>query len=234
MTLVRLSLHSEEARVETKEYSADMRRCVSPHEEVSNALFMRFRSSHFFLRETADFLMQVYMQTKAQKEQLVAEVGQRIKDAKALVFIDCKGLTVKELTTLKRSLGVSDSTLLVLKKTLLNIALEQANVAVNARALEGQVAVAFSSDEVSAAKATVDFAKSFKDKSILVGGSLGAKALTVAEVKALALLPTQDEMRAKLAGTLQAPIVGFVRVLNGNISGFVRVLQAVADQKAVA
>lgn len=174
------------------------------------------------------------MQTKAQKEQLIAAVVEKINASKALVFADFKGLTVKEVTGLKRDLRTSGSSLLVLKKTLLNIALEKAGVDVNSRKLEGQVAVAFSVDEVSAAKAVATFAKPFKDKKIIVGGSLGAKALSIEEVKALALLPTQDEMRAKLVGTLQAPITGFVRVLNGNISGFVRVLQAVADGKQAA
>jgi large subunit ribosomal protein L10 len=171
------------------------------------------------------------MQTKAQKERLIASVSEKISASKAMVFADFKGLTVKEVTTLKRVLRTSGSSMLVLKKTLLNIALEKAGVEVNGRKLEGQVAVAFSSDEVSAAKAVVDFAKPFKDKKIIVGGALGINALSIEEVKALAKLPTQDEMRAKLLGTLQAPIASFVRVLDGNISGFVRVLQAVADQK---
>jgi large subunit ribosomal protein L10 len=172
------------------------------------------------------------MQTKAQKEQLIAAVGEKMSTAKAMVFADFKGLNVKEVTTLKRELHKSGSSMVVLKKTLLNIALEKAGVEVNGRKLEGQVAVVFSSDEVSAAKAVADFAKPFKDKNIIVGGALGIKALSVEEVKALAKLPTQDEMRARLVGTLQAPITSFVRVLGGNISGFVRVLQAVADQKA--
>lgn len=172
------------------------------------------------------------MQTKAQKEQLIATVVEKITAAKALVFADFKGLTVKEVTLLKRELRKSGSTLLVLKKTLLNIALEKAGAEVNGRKLEGQVAVAFSADEVSAAKAVADFAKPFRDKKIIVGGALGIKALSAEEVKALAKLPTQDEMRAQLVGTLQAPIAGFVRVLSGNISGFVRVLQAVSDKKA--
>ncbi len=172
------------------------------------------------------------MQTKAQKEQLIAQVVEKIQASKAMVFADFKGLTVKEVTTLKRELRTSGSHMLVLKKTLLNIALEKAGVGVDGRKLEGQVAVAFSADEVSAAKAVADFAKPFKDKKIIVGGSLGVKALSIEEVKALAKLPTQDEMRAKLLGTLQAPIASFVRVLDGNISGFVRILQAVADKKA--
>lgn len=172
------------------------------------------------------------MQTKDQKKQLIASVSEKATAAKSLVFANFKGLTVKDVTSLKRELRKSGSQMVVLKKTLLNIALEQAGVEVNGRKLEGQVAVIFSADETSAAKIVSDFAKPFKDKKIIVGGSLGAKALSIEEVKALAKLPTQDEMRAQLVGTLQAPIAGFVRTLGGNISGFVRVLQAVADNKA--
>jgi large subunit ribosomal protein L10 len=172
------------------------------------------------------------MQTKDQKKQLVAEVADQLSASKSVVFANFKSLTVKDVDGLKKELRKSGAKLQVLKKTLLNIALEQSGMDVNARKLEGQVAVIFSPDEVSAAKALADFAKPFKDHKIIVGGALGTKGLSVEEVKALAKLPTQDEMRAKLVGTLQAPISSFVRVLGGNVSGFVRVLQAVADKKA--
>lgn len=171
------------------------------------------------------------MQTKKQKEQLIAEVAGKVFGAKALVFADFKGLPVKDLSVLKKELRATQSEWLVLKKTLLNIALKQADVAVDARALEGQVAVTFSSDEVSAAKVLASFSKK-NDKVRIVGGTLGAKALSIEEVQALAKLPSRDELRAQLVGTLQAPITGFVRTLSGNLSGLVRVLQAVSDQKA--
>ena len=93
------------------------------------------------------------------------------------------------------------------------------------------MAIIFSSDEVSAAKVIAPFAKK-NDKVRIAGGALGSVALSIEEVQALAKLPSQDELRAQLVGTLQAPIAGFVRTLSANISGFVRVLQAVADQKA--
>ena len=171
------------------------------------------------------------MQTKQQKEVLVAQVADKARAAKALVFADFKGLPVKDLTVLKRELRATHSEWLVLKKTLLNIALEQAGIKVNARDLGGQVAIIFSSDEVSAAKVIAPFAKK-NDKVRIAGGALGSVALSIEEVQALAKLPSQDELRAQLVGTLQAPIAGFVRTLSANISGFVRVLQAVADQKA--
>ena len=173
-----------------------------------------------------------YMQTRKQKEQIIAEVVEKIQQAKALVFADFKGLSVKDLTVLKRELRATQSEWLVLKKTLLNIALEKAGIQVNARSLEGQVSISFSSDEVSAAKVIAPFAKKNDKVLRIIGGALGTTALDVAEVQALAKLPSQDELRGQLVGTLQAPITGFVRALSGNLSGLVRVLQAVAEQKA--
>ena len=172
------------------------------------------------------------MQTRKQKEQIIAEVVEKIQQAKALVFADFKGLSVKDLTILKKELRATQSEWLVLKKTLLNIALEKAGIQVNARSLEGQVSISFSSDEVSAAKVIAPFAKKNDKVLRIIGGALGTTALDVAEVQALAKLPSQDELRGQLVGTLQAPITGFVRALSGNLSGLVRVLQAVAEQKA--
>ncbi len=172
------------------------------------------------------------MQTKAQKEAVVKAVADKASVAKALVFANFKGVSVKDITAIRRELMKSDSSWQVMKKTLLNLALKDAGVSVNARELDGQVGVAFSSDEVTAAKVLVDFKKANKDSTLeIVGGSLGQDALDVKAVKALALLPSQDELRAKLVGTLQAPITGFVRSLSGNLSGLVRVLGAVRDSK---
>lgn len=171
-------------------------------------------------------------QTKQEKEALVSEVADKIKGSKALVFANFKGVSVKDITAIRRELRKSGSSWQVLKKTLLNIALKDAGVEVDARALDGQVGVAFSQDEVAAAKVIADFQKANKDVTLTIeGGALGAKSLSANEVKALAKLPSQDELRAKLVGTLQAPIAGFVRTLSANLSGLVRVLQAVGDAK---
>ncbi len=173
------------------------------------------------------------MQNKSQKTDLIAEVSAKAKESKALVFANFKGVSVKDITTLRRSLRETGSGWQVLKKTLLNRALDKAGVKVDARGLDGQVGVAFSSDEVAAAKIIADFIKANKESTLaIVGGALGSEALSVDAVKALAKLPSRDELRAKLVGTLQAPIAGFVRTLSGNISGFVRVLGAVRDSKS--
>lgn len=172
------------------------------------------------------------MQNKSQKEAIVRSVAGKAKSAKALVFANFKGVSVKDITGIRRELLKSGSSWQVLKKTLLNLALKDAGVQVDARELDGQVGVAFSTDEVTAAKVLVEFKKANKESTLeIVGGALGTEALDVKAVKALALLPSQDELRAKLVGTLQAPITGFVRTLSGNLSGLVRVLGAVRDSK---
>lgn len=171
-------------------------------------------------------------QNKSQKTELIAEVAAKAKGSKALVFANFKGVSVKDITTLRRSLRETGSSWQVLKKTLLNRALDEVGVKVDARSLDGQVGVAFSSDEVAAAKTIADFLKANKESTLsIVGGSLGSEALSVEAVKALAKLPSRDELRAQLVGTLQAPISGFVRTLSGNLSGLVRVLGAVRDSK---
>ncbi len=172
-------------------------------------------------------------QTKQEKEALVASVTEKIKASKALVFANFKGVTVKNVTTIRRELRKSGSSWQVLKKTLLNIALKDAGIELNTRDLEGQIGVAFSSDEVAAAKTIADFQKANKGVTFSIeGGVLGNKTLSADEVKALAKLPSQDELRAQLVGTLQAPIASFVRVLGGNIRALVQVLKAIEEKQA--
>ncbi len=133
---------------------------------------------------------------------------------------------MKDITTLRRSLRETGSGWQVLKKTLLNRALDEAGVKVDARGLDGQVGVAFSRTKFQQPRPSLTSSKRTKNRpSPIVGGSLGSESLTIDAVKALAKLPSRDELRAMLVGTLQAPIAGFVRTLSGNLSGFVRVLE---------
>lgn len=171
------------------------------------------------------------MQTRKQKEIIVSEVADRLRESKSVVFARYEGLTVKEFMELQRAFRKTGGSIQVMKKTLLSIALQSVGISVNVRSLEGQIVVAFSPDEVSAAKAFVDFSK--KHKALIVSsGVLGEKQISTEDVLALSKLPSLDDMRARLTGTLVAPLSGFVRVLSGNISGLVRVLQQVSEKKA--
>lgn len=171
------------------------------------------------------------MQTKEQKEIIIKELTEKLKNSKAVVFSDYKGLNVKDMTILRRDLREAGVDLQVLKKTLMNVALKNAGIEMDAKKLEGQVAIAVSSqDEVAAAKIIAKLAKVNENLKI-VGGILGTKELSTAEVNALAKLPSKEELLSKLVGTLNAPVSGFVNVLAGNIRGLVTALQAISEKK---
>ena len=143
------------------------------------------------------------MQTRQAKETLVAELVEKIKSSKAVVYANYKGVTVKDLTGMRKELAKSGSSWQVMKKTLLNIALKEAGVEGNVRELPGQIGVAFSADEVAAAKTLADFVKANKGTMFSIeGGALGEKMLSVDEVKALA------EQTAKATGEISQQIAG--------------------------
>jgi len=174
------------------------------------------------------------MQTRQKKEAVVAILVEKMRASKAVVYAQYQGVTVKSLTSMRKELAKSGSSWQVMKKTLLSIALKEAGIEGNVRELPGQVGVAFSSDEVAAAKTLAEFIKMNKGTKLSIeGGALGTKHLSIDETKALAKLPSRDELRGMLVGTLQAPISGFVRTLSGNLSGLVRVLKAVEEKKTV-
>jgi large subunit ribosomal protein L10 len=171
------------------------------------------------------------MQTKTQKEKIVNDLSQEIKDSKAVIFSDFKGLNVKDMTTLRNELRKEDVSFQVLKKTLLGIALKNAKMDVDAKKMEGQVAVAVSKkDEVIAAKIIAQMAKK-NEKIRIIGGILGKDVLSEKEVIALSKLPSKEELLSKLVGTLNAPVSGFVNVLAGSIRNLVQVLKAVSENK---
>lgn len=171
------------------------------------------------------------MQTRQQKEEIVKELAQKIKNSKTVVFSDFKGLTVSDMTTLRSELREKDIDFKVLKKTLITIALKDAGIEMDVTKMEGQIAVAVSAgDEVEASKIIAKMAKVNENLKI-AGGILGDKVLSQEEVVALSKLPSKDELLAKLVGTLKSPISGFANVLAGNIRGLVQVLKAIEEKK---
>ncbi|MDD5463828.1 MAG: 50S ribosomal protein L10 [Candidatus Moranbacteria bacterium] len=173
------------------------------------------------------------MLTKNQKIELVKELTEKIKAAKSTIIVDYKGLQVKDSTELKKSLRAAGVEYIVSRKTLFDIALKNAGIeGVSIKKMEGQVALSFSNlDEVAAAKIIDTFAKTNENIKLL-GGVLGQQVMDAAEVKALAKIPSKEQLLGQLVGTLNAPISGFVNVLAGNLRGLVQVLNAVKEQKA--
>ncbi|PJA86824.1 MAG: 50S ribosomal protein L10 [Candidatus Moranbacteria bacterium CG_4_9_14_3_um_filter_42_9] len=170
-------------------------------------------------------------QTKEQKKVIIHDLAEKLKQSKAVVFSDYKGFEVKDMMALRRELKKEGVDFRVAKKTLMNLALKEAGLEIDMKKLEGQISLAISSqDEVAAAKIIAKAAK-VNENIKMVGGILGTKELSAEGVKALALIPGKQELLAKLVGTLNAPVSGFVNALAGNLRGLVNVLKALADAK---
>ena len=113
----------------------------------------------------------------------------------------------------------------------MTLALKDAGLEVDAKKMEGQISIAVSqADEIAAAKIVFQAAKANENLKI-VGGLLNQKEMTAKEVDALATLPSKEELLAKLVGSINAPVSGFVNVLAGNLRGLVQALKAIAENK---
>lgn len=168
-----------------------------------------------------------------QKKAVVAEVSESIANAQAAVLAEYRGLTVAQMTDLRRKARESGVFLRVVKNTLAKRAVEGSDFACLQEHLVGPLAFAASEDPVAVAKVLDTFAKE-NNAFVLKAGAMGGKVMSDAELKALAQLPSRDELLAKLLGTMQAPIQKFVQTLNEVPAGFVRTLAAVRDSKEAA
>jgi len=168
------------------------------------------------------------------KEQTVGEIKDRFAKATAVILVDYRGLSVKELQELRGKLRESGSELRVYKNTLTEIAMRELAMPDLGALLEGPSAFTFAyGDPVAPAKALVGFQKDHKALE-LKGGFIERAIVDAEGVKSLASLPSREELVAKLLGTMQNPVGGFVRVLAGPAGAFARVVKAIADQKAAA
>ena len=169
-----------------------------------------------------------------EKEAVIAEVAQLLTDTQDMFVSDYRGLTVTELSELRDKLRQSGATFKVVKNTLGGIAADRAGREDVKSFLSGPTAVTFCGDDlVGAAKALADFAKTHPHL-VIRGGLLESSLIDEAGVKALASLPPRDVLVAQLVGTMAAPMTGLVTVLQGTVSGFVRALNQVAQQRAAA
>ena len=166
---------------------------------------------------------------RTEKEALVTELGDKIKNAKALYYTDFTGLNVKRMTELRRRLRKSGTDYVVIKNTLAQRAVNEIGLPVEK--LKGPTGVVVGKDAVAAAKVLADFAKENDQKPVIRGGMLEGKTIDVAQVKKLATLPPRQEMLATLAAGMQSPLAGFVGALNGLLYMFGGVLDALKTQK---
>jgi len=170
--------------------------------------------------------------TKEQKQEAVKNLESGIKDSKAVVFANFQGLDVPSMEELRKSCRENDIDILVAKKTLVKLALDKAGLKdIDTKAFEGGLATLMGrTDEVAAARTLNDFAKSHKVVKIF-GGVLEGKFIDEAGIKSLANLPSRDDLLAKVVGSINAPVSGFVNVLAGNLRNLVCVLNAVKESK---
>lgn len=163
-------------------------------------------------------------QTKAQKQKIVEGLKDKLARQKAMVFIDIKGVKVKELSALKKKLKEANACLQVAKKTLFGLACREQGLEIDPKGLSGQIGLVFSfGDEVAPAKEVYSFSQTVPALQI-VGGYIKGELLSKEEVLALAKLPTRQELLAKVVGSVASPLSGFINVLEGNIKGLLIIL----------
>ncbi len=166
--------------------------------------------------------------TRQQKEQDLTELTERLKGAKSIVLADYRGTTVKDIDTFRRSLGNEGVVSKVYKISLVKKAFEANNIDATSLDYKTPVILAVSQDdEVAPARIIKNVSKDVKTISILSGVMDGTFA-TREQVIALAELPSKDQLRGMLVGTINAPVSGFVNVLAGNIRALINVLNATA------
>lgn len=172
--------------------------------------------------------------SKQQKRDVLASLTDKIQRAKSIVFTSFNALPVKDNEELRLKLRAENSEYYVAKKTLLDLAFKANPVeGLNVKDLDGKVATIFSyEDEVAPAKIVFGFRKEREDKIAFIGGVLEGRFLSKTDMESLAQLPSKQELYAKMVGSMNAPISGFVNVLAGNMRGLVTALKAIADAKS--
>ena len=182
--------------------------------------------------------MAVTSKVTAKKQAVVTELKEQMTSAKGVVITSYRGLTVAQDTQLRRELREAGVTYHVVKNTMMRIAAKEAGFDGLADHLEGTTAMAFSDDAVAPAKVICGFIKKNKlentDVLTVKVGMVEGKVIDEKEVKALASLPSREELIAKLLGSMNAPIANTVGVLQGVIRKAVYVLDAIRAQKESA
>jgi large subunit ribosomal protein L10 len=164
---------------------------------------------------------------RAAKSEAVTALGEVFKTTKVVVVAHYSGLTVAQMQILRRQMKQAGAQVKVAKNRLAKIALEGSDVASIAPLLKGPALIAYSGDPIAAPKVAIDFAKT-NEKFVILGGAMGKTTLDPNGVKALAALPSLDELRAKIVGLIQAPATKIAQVVNAPAAKLARVVQAYA------
>jgi large subunit ribosomal protein L10 len=170
---------------------------------------------------------------RAEKSELVAALTQVFKDTGTIVVAHYAGLTVAQMTALRARMRDAGAGVKVAKNRLAKIALKGTDAEHVADLLKGQTVIAYSSDPVAAPRVAIEFAK-VNDKLVILGGAMGRTNLDADGVKALATLPSLDELRAKLVGLLATPATRIAQVVAAPAAQLARVIGAYANKSEAA
>lgn len=170
---------------------------------------------------------------REQKQELVSELHQLFGEVSTVVVAHYSGLTVAEMENLRKQMRAAGASFRVTKNRLTRLALDGTKFDSIGDLLTGPTGIAVSADPVAAAKAMVDFAKT-NQKLVILGGNMNGSALNSDGVKALATMPSLDELRAKLVGMIQTPGTRIATVLSQPGAGLARVLNAYATKGEAA
>ncbi|MHB1324157.1 MAG: 50S ribosomal protein L10 [Coriobacteriia bacterium] len=169
-----------------------------------------------------------------EKQRLVAEIKERVAESGGMILADYRGLTVKDMKVLRTSLRDAGGEATVYKNSLAQIAIRELDLPNMDEFLAGPTVFVFTpADPVAAAKALTAFAK---DRRVFAfkGAFIDGQVISADAVKAIATLPSREELIAKLMGAMVNPVRGFMAVCNAPVGALARAMQAVADQKAAA
>jgi large subunit ribosomal protein L10 len=166
---------------------------------------------------------------KAEKEQLVSDLRDKLKSAQSLYYTDFTGLNVKRMTELRRRLKRAGIDYVVIKNTLALRAVNESGLV--GEKLKGPTGLVVGKDPVAAARVLTEFAKEFEDRPSMKGGLLQGKAINNAQVKRMASLPSREQMLADLAASMQSPMAAFVGALSGPLYMFAGALDALKSQR---
>lgn len=170
------------------------------------------------------------MPTEAKRE-TVAELREELASARTMIVSEYRGLTVKELAEIRRSLRKQDVTYRVVKNRLMRIAATDSVGEALSPLLVGPTAIAFGNDEAGTAKAVIDATRPYSKVVRITGGVLGDKAIDAASVTRLATLPSREVLLAKLAGGMQAPVATLAGLFAAPLRNLGYALTQVAEQK---
>ena len=166
---------------------------------------------------------------RPEKEQLVAELTEKLRGAKALYYTDFAGLNVKRMTDLRRRLRKAGVEYVVIKNTLALRAVNESGLV--GERLRGPTGVVIGTDPVAAAKVLTDFAKENDQKPGIKGGMFDGRSIDTEQVKKLATMPSREQMLAELGAGLMSPLATFAGALSGMMYQMVGALEALRQQR---